>query len=133
MTDIALNVVGRTQFPGLFLIRTITSEAAGASKQHLFYLSHSPQLTSYTFNFVGIYCSSDFESLQQPVDVSIDRNNPFTGFDILLDNDAVTLEYDDQVLLRFTPSEADLIPFLESNFQILLLSISLIMIVSKSA
>ena len=55
--------------------------------------------------------SSDFESF---LPISVVNNADIRLFTL---SDHLTLEYDDRVLLRFTADQANLIPFLESNYE----------------
>jgi hypothetical protein len=79
-----LNVKGTTQFPTLIVGGTITADMAGTS------------------------VSSDFEQLQ-PTSV-INNNAEIILFTV---DDFITLEYDDRILLRFTPTNPNLTPGLE--------------------
>ena len=49
-----------------------------------------------------------------PVDIDIEGNNT-TIIELYARNDAVTLEYDDDVLLLFTPEDSNLIELYESK------------------
>ena len=71
-------------------------------------------LTSH--HFLCLIDSSDFETLK-PEDVIIDGDYPSTNVCIFIMNDEITLEYEDRVLLRFTPTHVNLIPGLERNFE----------------
>ena len=53
--------------------------------------------------------TSDFES------ISVDVGENSADIRLYTINDAVTLEYDDAVLLRFNPSHRDLIEFVEQS------------------
>ena len=60
--------------------------------------------------------SSDFERLI-PLRFIINGDDPSTDIRIFTVNDEMTLEYDDRVLLRFTPTNVDLILVLASHFE----------------
>ena len=59
--------------------------------------------------------SSDFELLS-PISIYINGYYPSTDIRLFIINDETALEYDDRVLLRFTPGSAELIPGLASYF-----------------
>ena len=59
---------------------------------------------------------SDFEGLTQ-ASVIIDGDSPSTDVQLSTLNDELTLEYEDRVLLRFTPTQPNTVPGLESNFE----------------
>ena len=59
---------------------------------------------------------SDFEGLTQ-ASVIIDGDSPSTNVNLSTVNDEVTLEYEDRVMLRFIPTQANTISGLESNFE----------------
>ena len=72
----------------------------------------SPHIT-FSVCLIG---SSDFETLK-PEDVIIDGDYPSTNVCLFIMNDEITLEYEDRVLLRFTPTHVNLVPSLERNFE----------------
>ena len=49
--------------------------------------------------------------------ITINRNNNATSIRILPVNDEITLEYDDRVLLRFTPAVTNLFSDLANQFE----------------
>ena len=59
---------------------------------------------------------SEFEVLTQ-ASIIIDGESPSTDVHLFALHDKLTLEYEDRVLLRFTPAEANTAPGLESNFE----------------
>ena len=52
-----------------------------------------------------------------PISVINSIGSPSTDIRLFTLNDELTLEYDDKVLLRFTPASAILIPGLASNYE----------------
>ena len=52
-----------------------------------------------------------------PIAVINNNANPSTDIRLFTVHDEITLEYEDRVLLRFTPAQAALIPVLESVFE----------------
>ena len=60
--------------------------------------------------------TSDFEDLT-PISIIVDADDPSTDIRLFTVDDEITLEYDDRVLLRFTPTHVNLIPGLERNFE----------------
>ena len=60
--------------------------------------------------------SSDFERMA-PITTVVNRDNPNTAIRLFTFNDELTLENEDRVLLRFTPTYANLFPFLKSNYE----------------
>ena len=60
--------------------------------------------------------SSNFEELT-PITVMNNNANTSTEVCLFIVNDDTTLEYEDRVLLRFTPAHSSLIPGLENNFE----------------
>ena len=108
--EFALNVVGTTQFPiGLIVSGTITAEAVDTtSKRRSLWCPHL-MLSLY----IG---SSDFDRFSQR-NVFINGDYPSTDILLFTVNDEATLEYEDRVLLRFTPTQATLIPGLASNYE----------------
>ncbi|CAI8012408.1 hypothetical protein GBAR_LOCUS7955 [Geodia barretti] len=84
-TRFQLNVKGTTQFGGALVVTGLITAAAD-----------------------GTASTSDFERLA-PIRVTNAEIRLFAA------NDDITLEYDDRVLLRFTPDIPDLIPGLEAN------------------
>ena len=110
ITEFALNVVGTTQSPALVVSGTVSAEADGtAGKHHLL----KPVLHPYLSLITGV---SDFESLQ---DFSVINSNVDPSTEVLLFtvNDEVTLEYEDRVLLSFTPAQANLTESLAASFE----------------
>ena len=98
------------------------------SFQHLLLVELS-QLKQLALLVRGIHClffaservslavgSSDFEELT-PITVINNNYNPSTNVRLFTVNDETTLEYEDRVLLRFTPTQANLIPELASNYE----------------
>ena len=114
-TNFSLNVVGTTQFPfGLIVSGTITAEAVDTtSKGHSLTTVVSPPQVICPSLCIG---SSDFERLL-PIDVIIDGYSPLTDVRLFTVNDEITLEFEDRVLLRFTPAQATLISGLASNYE----------------
>ena len=90
-----------------YLTSLITLTIMGFHSIHDFLTSH---------HFLCLIGRSDFETLK-PEDVIIDGDYPSTNVCIFIANDEITLEYEDRVLLRFTPTHANLIPGLERNFE----------------
>ena len=124
VTEFALNVVGTTQLPTLVIRGIITSEADGtASKQHIVKwaictnLSHplslSPSVPPPLSLCIG---NSDFERMEQQF-ITINANNNATSIRVFPVNDEITLEYDDGVLLRFTPAVTNLFSDLANQFE----------------
>ena len=111
MLDWTLIVVGTTPFLTLVVSGTITTEAAGtASKRHSLH---------FLCLRVCISCcigSSDFEELT-PIIFINNNDSPSTDIYLFTVNDEATLEYEDRVLLRFTPAQANLIPELANHFE----------------
>ena len=60
--------------------------------------------------------SSDFARLT-PINVISNIDDPVTEFRLFTTNDKIALENDDRILLRFTPTQDDLIPGLARYFQ----------------
>ena len=60
--------------------------------------------------------STDFEGLR-PISVTISVSTNSEEIRLFTTNDEVTLEYDDRVILRFTPDNPGLIPGLEGMGQ----------------
>ncbi|CAI8047959.1 hypothetical protein GBAR_LOCUS26511, partial [Geodia barretti] len=85
-TRFQLNVKGTTQFGGALVVPGLITAAAD-----------------------GTASTSDFENLQ-PIRVTNSAE-----IRLFTSNDEITLEYDDRVLLRFTPDNPSLIPGLEAN------------------
>ena len=52
-----------------------------------------------------------------PISVTNNINSLSTDIRLFTLNDELTLEYDDKVLLKFTPAQATLIPSLASNYE----------------
>ena len=52
-----------------------------------------------------------------PTAVINNNDNPSTEVRLFAVNDEITLEYEDRVLLRFTPALINLIPGLASNYE----------------
>ena len=61
--------------------------------------------------YLGIY--SDYTPIL-PVDIEVEGNTEAL-IELRARNDAVTLEYDDTVILLFSPDESDLIEFYENE------------------
>ena len=78
------------------------------SMMYGFFISHplSPSLC------IG---NSDFERMA-PIYTSVYRETNI-AIQLFTVNDELTLEYDDRVMLRFTPTHVNLIPFLASNYE----------------
>ena len=74
---------------------------------------------------------SDYQEVSS-TSVTINGINPSSEIRLFANNDEITLEYEDKVQLRFTPTQAGLIPGLASNYEYLRDTISLTMIVSTS-
>ena len=68
------------------------------------------------YNFPLRVGSSDFEGLQ-PINVLSNPSSPPTNVRLFTANDELTLEYEDRVLLRFTPSSSDFISFVADRFE----------------
>ena len=60
--------------------------------------------------------NSDFERMEQQF-IIIDGSNNATSIRVFPVNDEITLEYDDRVLLRFTPAETNLFSDLSNQFE----------------
>ena len=58
--------------------------------------------------------STDFFDIL-PVDVEVEEEFEFVTIELCTRNDDITLEYDDTVILVFTPEEDDLIEFYEGE------------------
>ena len=75
--------------------------------------THSLPLSLYIITIIG---NSEFQRLT-PIRVINNYANPSTDIHLYTSNDETALEYDDRVLLKFTPTHVNLTPGLERNFE----------------
>ena len=103
-----LNVKGTSQFESSLNIRgEVTASADGTASKNDVILPHNSLVLF--FNTIGF---SDFESFLSQT-ISITRFTNRAEIRLFSIDDHITLEYDDRVLLTFTPANPDFIPSLE--------------------
>ena len=103
-TVFQLNVKGTTQLPRLFLTGTITAAAAGTASKGM--LSFKLYML-YVLSMLG---DNDFRRLTA---ITV-RKNTNVHVRLFAVNDDITLETDDRIQLRFTPTNTDIINGFES-------------------